>query len=126
MKEPPHPLLAHGKVRHVGDPVAIVMAETRAGGQEAAETIVVDYEILPAVVGVLDAIKPGAPQLFDDAPGNVCFDWEVGDEAATDAAFAKAASRAPDQPGQQPPGRQPDGAARGDRRIRPATGEYTL
>jgi aerobic carbon-monoxide dehydrogenase large subunit len=91
MKEPPHPALAQGKVRHVGDPVAFVIAETRELAQGAAEAVAVDYEVLPAVVGVLDAIKPGAPLLFDDVPGNLCCDWALGDRAATDAAFRKAA-----------------------------------
>jgi carbon-monoxide dehydrogenase large subunit len=91
MKEPPHPALAQGKVRHVGDPVAFVVAETRELAQGAAEAVAVDYEVLPAVVGVLDAIKPGASLLFDDVPGNLCCDWALGDRAATDAAFRKAA-----------------------------------
>jgi carbon-monoxide dehydrogenase large subunit len=91
MKEPPHPALAQGKVRHVGDPVALVVAETREQAHAAAEAVAVDYEMLPAVVGVLDAIKPGAPLLFDDVPGNLCCDWALGDRAATEAAFRKAA-----------------------------------
>ena len=91
MKEPPHPALAQGKVRHVGDPVAFVVAETREQAQSAAEAVVVDYDVLPAVVGVLDAIKRDAPLLFDDAPNNLCCDWALGDRAATDAAFRKAA-----------------------------------
>jgi aerobic carbon-monoxide dehydrogenase large subunit len=80
MKEPPHPLLARGKVRHVGDPVAMV---------NAAERIGVEYRILPAVTGVVAATMPGAPRLYEDVPDNLCCDWAVG-EAATDAAFAKA------------------------------------
>jgi carbon-monoxide dehydrogenase large subunit len=95
MKEPPHPALAQGKVRHVGDPVAFVVAETREQAQSAAEAVVVDYDVLPAVVGVLDAIKRDAPLLFDDAPNNLCCDWALGDRAATDAAFRKAAHVAP-------------------------------
>ena len=91
MKEPPHPALAQGKVRHVGDPVAFVVAETREQAQSAADTLVVDYDVLPAVVGVLDAIKRDAPLLFDDVPNNLCCDWALGDKAATDAAFRKAA-----------------------------------
>ena len=91
MKEPPHPALAQGKVRHVGDPVAFVVAETREQAQSAADALVVDYEVLPAVVGVLDAIKRDAPLLFDDVPNNLCCDWALGDKAATDAAFRKAA-----------------------------------
>jgi carbon-monoxide dehydrogenase large subunit len=91
MAEPPHPVLAQGKVRHIGDPVAVVIAETRAQAKDAAELITVDYKVLPAVVTAEDALKPGAPQLFDNAPNNLCYDWHLGDKAAVDAAFAKAA-----------------------------------
>lgn len=90
MKEPPHPPLALGKVRHVGDTVAVVVAETRDEAKEAAELVAVDYKVLPAVVSALEAVKPGAPQLYDDVPANLCCDWELGSKAATDAAFAKA------------------------------------
>ena len=90
-KEPPHPVLAQGKVRHVGDPVAFVVAETLEEARAAAEAVQVDYDVLPAAVGVLDAIKPGAPAVFDDIPDNVCVDWDLGDRSATDAAFGKAA-----------------------------------
>ena len=91
MKEPPHPVLAKGKVRYVGDGVALVVAETRDQAKDAAELIEVDYEVLPAVVNPVDALKPGAPQLHDEAPGNKCYHWALGDKAAVDAAFAKAA-----------------------------------
>jgi carbon-monoxide dehydrogenase large subunit len=91
MKEPKFPLMAQGKVRFVGDIVAFIVADTLEEAREAAELVVVDYEVLPAVVGVLDAVRPDAPLLFDEAPGNLCCDWALGDEAATDAAFAKAA-----------------------------------
>jgi carbon-monoxide dehydrogenase large subunit len=90
MKEPPHPLLAHGKVRHVGDPVAMIIAESVEAARNAADHIGVEYNILPAVTGVVAAVKPGAPQLYDDVPGNLCCDWALGDAAATDAAFSKA------------------------------------
>jgi len=90
-KEPLHPALAQGKVRCVGDAVAFVIAETIEDARAGAEAVVVDYEPLPAVVGVLDALKPGAPALFDDIPDNVCCDWELGDKRATDVAFKKAA-----------------------------------
>ena len=90
-KEPAHPPIAQGKVRYVGDAVAFVIAETVAQARDAAEAVVVDYDVLPAVVGVLDAIKPGAPAVFDDIPDNVCVDWDLGDKHATDAAFKKAA-----------------------------------
>src|SRR5947209_2024709 len=91
MKEPPFPMLAQGKVRFVGDMVAFVVAETVEQAASAAELLSVDYEVLPSVVGVLDAVRPGAPQLFDDVPNNICCDWELGDKAAVETAFRKAA-----------------------------------
>ncbi|MDE2357884.1 MAG: xanthine dehydrogenase family protein molybdopterin-binding subunit, partial [Betaproteobacteria bacterium] len=91
MKEPPHPVLAKGKVRYVGDHVALVVAETRSQAKDASELIEVDYDVLPAVVNPVDALKPGAPQIHDEAPGNKCYTWSIGDKAAVDAAFAKAA-----------------------------------
>jgi len=92
MNEPPHPVLAQGKVRHVGDQVALVIAETLLQAKDAAELIDVDYEMLPSVVNCVDALKPGAPQIHDQAPGNKCYTWALGDKAAVDAAFAKAAT----------------------------------
>jgi carbon-monoxide dehydrogenase large subunit len=83
--------LAHEVVRHVGEPVALVVAETAALAQDAAEAVVVDYEDLPAVTTAEQAIAPGAPQLHPGAAGNVVLDWAGGDEAAVNAAFAKAA-----------------------------------
>ncbi len=91
MNEPPHPILAKGKVRHVGDPVAMVIAESPNEAKDAAELIGVDYEILPAVVGCVEALRPGAPQIHDEAPGNRCYTWALGDKTAVDAAFANAA-----------------------------------
>ena len=91
MNEPPHPVLAQGKVRYVGDGVALVIAETLAQAKDAAELIAVDYEVLPAVVDPAGALKAGAPLIHDGAPGNRCYTWALGDKAATDAAFAKAA-----------------------------------
>ncbi|MSQ49225.1 MAG: xanthine dehydrogenase family protein molybdopterin-binding subunit [Betaproteobacteria bacterium] len=91
MKEPPHPCLAQGKVRHVGDQVAIVIAETSAQARDAAELVAVDYEVLPAVVDGAKARAKGAPQLHDIAPDNTCYVWAIGDKAVADAAFAKAA-----------------------------------
>lgn len=89
MKEPPHPVLAQGKVRYVGDHVAMVVAETLQQARDAAEAVEVDYEVLDAVVAVGDA-KNG-PTLHDIAPNNQCYHWAIGDKAAVDAAFAKAA-----------------------------------
>ncbi len=91
MKEPPHPCLAQGKVRYVGDQVAIVVAETQAQARDAAELVEVDYEVLPAVVDGSKATAKDAPQLHEGAPDNTCYVWAIGDKAATDAAFAKAA-----------------------------------
>jgi carbon-monoxide dehydrogenase large subunit len=90
MAEPPHPVLASGKVRHVGDPVAFIVAETRAQARDAAEAVEVSYGVLPALPDIGSAIAPGAVALHDGAPDNLCFDWEIGDQAATDAAFARA------------------------------------
>jgi aerobic carbon-monoxide dehydrogenase large subunit len=91
MAEPPHPPLAADHVRHVGDPVAVVIAESLDEAREAADQIQVDYVEEPAVVDPGEALKPGAPQVFADVPGNLCYDWSLGDLAAVDAAFAKAA-----------------------------------
>ncbi len=91
MAEPPHPPLAADRVRHVGDPVAVVIAETLGQAREAAELVRVDYAEEPAVVDPADALKSGAPQVFAEAPGNLCYDWSLGDLAAVEAGFAKAA-----------------------------------
>jgi carbon-monoxide dehydrogenase large subunit len=91
MKEPPHPVLAQGKVRYVGDPVAMVVAETPAEAKDAAELIVVDYDVLPSVVHPVAALQGGAPQIHEGAPGNKCYTWALGDKAAVETAFAKAA-----------------------------------
>src|ERR1043165_4130066 len=86
----PRPALAIGKVRHLGQPVALVVAETLAQAQEAAEAIEIDYEALPAVADARAALEQGASQLFDGIPNNIVFDWDndTSDFAATDAAFA--------------------------------------
>jgi len=91
MNEPPHPVLAQAKVRYVGDAVALVIAESIAEAKDAAEQIGVDYDVLPAVVNPVDALAPGAPLIHDQAPGNKCYTWALGDKAAVDAAFATAA-----------------------------------
>jgi carbon-monoxide dehydrogenase large subunit len=83
--------LAHEVVRHVGEPVALIVAETAAQAQDAAEAVAVDYEDLPAVTTAEQAMEKGAPQLHPGAPGNLLLDFEGGDAAATAAAFAKAA-----------------------------------
>ncbi|MBN8871194.1 MAG: xanthine dehydrogenase family protein [Rhodospirillales bacterium] len=91
MAEPPHPVLAIGKVRHVGDPVAVVIAESRQAAKDAAELLEIEYDDLPAVATTLDALEPGAPTVHDEVAGNVCYDWHIGDKAMVDAAFARAA-----------------------------------
>ena len=88
--QPPHAVLARGRVRHVGDPIAFVVAETAAQARDAAELIEVDYDELPVVADTKAAVAPDAPRIWDEAPGNVCLDWEIGDRAATEAAFARA------------------------------------
>jgi len=90
-KKPFWPALAHGKVHYVGQPVALVLAESAAIAQDASEDIVVEYRDLPAVVGFEAATRAGAPQLHADIPGNLAFEYESGDRAAVDAAFADAA-----------------------------------
>ena len=89
MKEPAHPILAQGKVRYVGDHVAMVVAETLEQARNAAELVHVEYDVLPAVVDVRDAAK--ATALHEVAPDNHCYKWAIGDKAQVDAAFAKAA-----------------------------------
>src|SRR5215813_7806830 len=91
MKEPPHPCLAQGKVRYVGDHVAIVIAESYTQARDAGELVKVDYEELPAVVRPGEARKKGAPVVHDMAPDNTCYVWGLGDKAAVDKAFAGAA-----------------------------------
>ena len=87
---PVHHALAMGKVNYVGDHVALVVAETQAQADSAAEMVEVDYEELPAVIGTGKALNH-ATTIHEEAPGNMCYDWEIGDASATDAAFANAA-----------------------------------
>jgi carbon-monoxide dehydrogenase large subunit len=89
MKAGPHPILAHGKVRYVGDHVAVVVAETLQQARDAAEMVNVDYGVLPAAVDVARAHDSGV-DIHADIPNNLVYDWEIGDKAATDAAFANA------------------------------------
>jgi len=84
------PSLAHEVVRHVGEPVALIVAETAVQAQDAAEAVMVEYEDLPPVTTAAEAMAPGAPQLHAGAPGNLVLDFVGGDEAATNAAFARA------------------------------------
>ena len=85
-----HPILPD-RVRHVGDPVAFVVAETLNQARDAAELINVEYEVLPAIVATGEAAKPGAPLVWDGAPGNIWFALERGNKATTEEAFARAA-----------------------------------
>ena len=91
MKAGAHPVLAQGKVRYVGDHVAVVIADTYAQARDAAEKIEVDYTELPAVVDPAKAANPGQPLVHDGAPNNTVYNWHLGDKPATEAAFASAA-----------------------------------
>lgn len=90
MKEPKHPILAEDKVHHVGDPIALIVAESAREAKAAAALVEVEYDVLPAVVNPATAAASGTP-VHDIAPDNVCFTWAVGDKAAVDTAFAGAA-----------------------------------
>jgi carbon-monoxide dehydrogenase large subunit len=87
----PHMPLTSDVARHVGDPVAVVIADSPAAATDAAEKVRVDWQVLPAVAVTETAAEPGAAQIHGAAPGNVAFKWEIGDAAATDAAFKQAA-----------------------------------
>ena len=125
MKEPPHPVLAQGKVRHVGDQVALVVAETYLQAKDAAELIEVDYEELPAGDRHQPRAESAGAAVHDDVPDNVCYDWGHGDKAAVDAAFAKAAHVTKLELRQQPADPQRDGAARGHRALHQHDGRAT-
>jgi aerobic carbon-monoxide dehydrogenase large subunit len=87
----PQPLLAEGKVRYVGEPVALIVAETHAQALDAADQVAVDYVPLPAVTTAAAARASGSPEISSEVPGNLCFDWRTGDPGAVEAAFAAAA-----------------------------------
>ena len=86
----PRPVLADGVVRHVGDPVALIVADTLEQARDAAELVEVDYDDLPSVVDTKAALADAAPQVWDHIDGNVCFDWEMGDREPVEQALAKA------------------------------------
>jgi carbon-monoxide dehydrogenase large subunit len=90
----PYPIMAEGQVDHVGDIVAMVVAESLAQARDAAEAVTVDWEDLPAAVDMEAAVRPGAPLVFAGAPGNVAYDTHIGDKAKTDAIFAGAPRKA--------------------------------
>jgi carbon-monoxide dehydrogenase large subunit len=91
MASPAHPVLADGAVHHVGDPVAFIVADSLKQARDAAELIQIDYDVLPSATDLATAMDQGVPAVWPDAKNNVVFDWEIGDKAATDAAFARAA-----------------------------------
>src|SRR5213083_1962632 len=83
----PHMPLASDSARHVGDPVAVVIADSQSAAQDGAEKVKVTWEPLPSVTATDKATASGAPKVHDIATGNVAFKWALGDAAATDAAF---------------------------------------
>jgi carbon-monoxide dehydrogenase large subunit len=87
----PYPVLAKGEAHHVGDAVAMIVAESERQARDAAESLDVDWTPLPAAIDTKEAIADGAPQVFAKAPGNVAYDAHIGDKAKADAVFAKAA-----------------------------------
>ena len=89
--EVPHPALAGEAVHHVGDPVAFIVADTVKAARDAAEAIAVEYDLLPSATDSATAMEPGQALVWQHAPRNVVFDWEIGDKAKVDALFAKAA-----------------------------------
>ncbi len=91
MHNPGHPVLARGFVRHSGDPVAFIVADTQAQARDAAELIMVDYETLPSITDLGVALEPGAARVWPDVANNQVFDWEIGQKDLTDELFAKAA-----------------------------------
>jgi carbon-monoxide dehydrogenase large subunit len=93
MPMPPYPALAQGRVRHVGNPIAAVVAETAAMARDASELIAVDYEPLPAAADTVAALAPGAPAVWDEAPGNLAFDWELGDRETVERTLIAARHR---------------------------------
>lgn len=90
MTEPPHYPLCVDRVRHVGDPIALVLADSLLDAKNAGELVEIDYEPLPAIVGSAQARATGAPLVWAEAPGNLCADWEIGDRLSVEAAFASA------------------------------------
>ena len=90
MFERPHLPFAQDKVRYVGEPVAMVIAKSVARARDACEAVAIDYEVLPAVVDAVEALKPGAPQVYDEVPRNCAVEHASGDKAKLDAAFAGA------------------------------------
>src|SRR5207249_834838 len=86
----PHNDLSRARARYVSDPIAMVVAETRAQAEDAADLVQIDYEPVPSVRATADATQPGAAPVWDECPDNISNIFESGDRAATEAAFAKA------------------------------------
>ncbi|MCB1715753.1 MAG: xanthine dehydrogenase family protein molybdopterin-binding subunit, partial [Candidatus Competibacteraceae bacterium] len=126
MVEPPHPPLVPDQVRHVGDQVAVIVAESLYQAKDAAELLEIDYTELPVVTATPRAVAENAPQVWEQAPGNLCFDWEIGDQAAVAAAFANARHIAKIDlvNNRLIPNAMEPRAYIGD--YNPATGDYTL
>ena len=91
MANPPHLALAESAVRHVGDPIAFIVADTAAAARDAAELMLVDYDVQPSITDMAHVIDAHAPLVWPDVKQNIAFDWGIGDKAATDALFATAA-----------------------------------
>ena len=113
----PQPLLAADKVRYVGEPVALIVAETRAQALDAAELVAVEYAALPAVTTAAAARAPRAPQIAAEVPDNVCFDWLHRRHGEGRRRLCRGGSCGRAQPGQSPHRHKPDGAARSDRNL---------
>jgi len=91
LRNPPQRVISADKARHVGDAVAMVLAESAAAARDGSVAVDVDYEELPSVTATAAALDDGAPRVWDDLPDNLALDWETGDRAAVEAAFASAA-----------------------------------
>ena len=115
---PPRPLLARGRVRYVGEPVAIVIAETLEAARDAADLVEIDYTPLACITDTARATDQGVPVIWDDAPNNVCYDFGAGDKAVTDAVFETAVHVVSARSRQQPGRPELHGAARRACRIR--------
>ncbi|MEZ5854530.1 MAG: hypothetical protein R3D67_07170 [Hyphomicrobiaceae bacterium] len=90
-RDAPWMVLAHDRARHVGMPVAVCVAETHDAAEAMASAVKIDWQPLPVAPSIAAALAPDAPQIWETAPGNIAFHWTLGDQAATDAAFANAA-----------------------------------
>ena len=93
MKLTSRPSIAVEKVRHVGEIIAMVVAESSALAADAVELIEFDFDILPTIVNVEDAIADGAPQIWENIPNNICFDFRIGYKGKTEEAFRKASNK---------------------------------